>query len=101
MVGGGDGRSIGGGGEWAAKHKAVKRTTSWLSGIGQGDEKPSKLSLFLDEARRVVKTLVFMAHGDDILTNWHCALLDERAVLRRRDQYLEAEKRGEIAIPDP
>ena len=50
----------------------------------------------LDEAARVVKTLMFMAHGDDILTNWHCALLDERAVLRRRDQYLEAKNRGEI-----
>ena len=34
------------------KHKAVKRITSWLSGIGQGDNKPSKLSLLLDEAGR-------------------------------------------------
>jgi len=50
----------------------------------------------LDEMARLVKTIVAMAHGDTLLTNRHCAVLDERAVLRRRDQYLEAEQKGEI-----
>ena len=50
----------------------------------------------LDELVRLVKTIVAMAHGDTLVTNRHCVVLDERAVLRRRDQYLEAERRGKI-----
>ena len=50
----------------------------------------------LDEAVRVVKTIVALAHGDSLLTIGHCALLDARVLLRRREQYLEAEEMGEI-----
>lgn len=32
------------------KTKVVKRMTSWLSGIGQGNDKPSKLSMLLEAA---------------------------------------------------
>ena len=50
----------------------------------------------LDEVSRVVKTIVAIAHGDSLLTNRHCAVVDLRVLLRRREQYLEAEKRSEI-----
>jgi len=50
----------------------------------------------LDEMARLVKTIVAMAHGDTLCTNRHCAVVDARGVLKLREQYLEAENRGEI-----
>ena len=50
----------------------------------------------LDEAARLLKTIVAMAHGDSLLTNRHCAVVDLRVVRRRRREYLEAENKGEI-----
>jgi len=54
----------------------------------------------LDEVARVLKTIVAMAHGDSLLTNRHCAVVDLRVVRRLRREYLEAEQKGEIGNPE-
>ena len=50
----------------------------------------------LDEMVRLVKTIVAMAHGDTLVTNRHCVVVDARGVLKRRGEYLEAESKGKI-----
>ena len=50
----------------------------------------------LDEMVRLVKTIVAMAHGDTLFTNRHCVVVDARVVLKRRGEYLEAERKGKI-----
>ena len=50
----------------------------------------------LDEMVRLVKTIVAMAHGDTLVTNRHCVVVDARGVLKRREQYLKAEQNGKI-----
>jgi|MDSW01.1.fsa_nt_gb hypothetical protein len=54
----------------------------------------------MDELSQVVKTIVFFAHGDSLLTNEHCAVADTRLLLRMRQEYLEAEAKGEIGNPE-